>query len=93
MSVQLAMMDTAHRNGELVADPATQRTGLGKTQMMWVGRAAATHQTWLQRDEPAVVLVAEPNGFSGDAATPTDGFAGNESNFTVRTRLSRQGLW
>jgi hypothetical protein len=89
MPVQLAMMDTAHRNGELVADLATQRSGLGKTQMMRVSWAAATHHTWLQRDEAAVVLVAEPYGFSGDAATS----AWNESNSSIRIRLSQQGLW
>jgi hypothetical protein len=42
MPVQLAMMDTAHRDGELVADFATERAWLGEAQMVGVcGRTAA----------------------------------------------------
>jgi hypothetical protein len=42
MPVQLAVMDPAQRDGELIADLAAERPGLGKTQMMgFRGRAAA----------------------------------------------------
>jgi len=41
VSVDLAVMQTANRYGELVADLSPERTGLGKAQVMRVGRCAA----------------------------------------------------
>jgi hypothetical protein len=42
MPVQLAVMDPAKRDSELIADLAAERRRLGKTQMMSVrGRAPA----------------------------------------------------
>ena len=68
MSMDLAVMEPTNRHGELVADLSPERTGLGKAQMMWVGRRATTHETRLGRDEPAVLLVAQTDGLCGDAA-------------------------
>ena len=68
MSVDLPVMEPANRHGELVADLSPERTGLGKAQVMWVGRRATTHETRLGRDEPTVFFVAQPNGLCGDAA-------------------------
>ena len=69
MPVQLAVMDTANRNGELVADLAAERPRLGKAQMMGVGGGAAAHHAGLRGHELAMVLVAQPNGLGRHAAT------------------------
>lgn len=42
--MQLAVMDTAHRDRELVADLAGECPRLRKAQMVGVGRVAAAHQ-------------------------------------------------
>src|SRR3984957_15105068 len=62
MPVQLSMVDTAHRNGELVADLAPERAWLGKAQMVGVCGQTAAHQAGLGGDEVAVVLVAQADG-------------------------------
>jgi hypothetical protein len=46
-AVQLAMMSTAERYGELVADFEPERSGLRKPQVMRVGRLAAADQAGL----------------------------------------------
>src|ERR1019366_10544298 len=63
MTVQLAMMDTAHRDSELVADFAPERAWLGKAQMVGVCGRTAAHQAGLGGDELAMVLVAQTDGF------------------------------
>ena len=68
MSVDLAVMKPANRHGELVADLSPERTGLGKAQVMWVGWRAAAHEARLGRDEPTVLLVAQPDALCRDAA-------------------------
>ena len=73
MPVQLAVMDAAHRNGELVADLAAERPRLGKAQMVGIGRRAAAHQAGLRGHEFAVVLVAQPNGLGRHVATADAG--------------------
>ena len=45
--MQLPMMTAAERHGELVADFETQRSGLGKPQVMRIGRLPATDQAGL----------------------------------------------
>src|SRR3984957_18338335 len=62
MPVQLSMVDTAHRDGELVADLAPKRAWLGKAQMVGVCGQTAAHQAGLGGDELAVVLVAQADG-------------------------------
>ena len=62
MPVQLAVMQAAYRDGELVADLAAERPRLGKTQMVGIsGRSAANH-AGLRGHELSVVLVTQPNG-------------------------------
>jgi hypothetical protein len=47
MPVQLAMMDTAHGDSELVADFTAERARLGKAQMVGVCGKTAAHQAGL----------------------------------------------
>ena len=68
MSMDLAVMEPTDRHSELVADLSPERTGLGKAQVMRVGRCATAHEARLGRDEPAVLLVAQADGLCGDAA-------------------------
>src|SRR4029079_10602706 len=75
MPMDLAVMQPANRDRELVADLAPKRTGLGKAQVMWVGRRAATYEARLGRDEPAVLFVAQADGLCGDAAATDVEFA------------------
>ena len=68
MSVDLAVMEPTDWHGELVADLSPERTGLGKAQVMWVGRRATAHEARLGRDEPAVFFVAQADGLCRDVA-------------------------
>ena len=61
-------MEAAYRHGELIADLSPERTGLGKAQVMWVGRCATAHEARLGRDEPAVFFVAQADGLCRDVA-------------------------
>ena len=45
--MQLAMMAAAERHGELVADFEAKGSGLGKAQVMRIGRLPAADQTGL----------------------------------------------
>ena len=45
--VQLTMMVAAEGYGELIADFQAQGPGLGKAEVMWVGRLAPADQAWL----------------------------------------------
>src|ERR1700679_1376691 len=58
-AMDLAMMAAAQRHRELVADLAAERTRLCKTQMMRVGRRAATDQAGLLHHEAKVLAVAK----------------------------------
>ena len=58
MSMDLAVMEPTDRHGELVADLAPKRTGLGKSEMMRIGGCAATDDAGLAGHELAVILVA-----------------------------------
>ena len=57
-AMQLAVMDSANRDGELVAHPVSKRTRLGKREVMRIRRHAAAHKAGLPQDEPEVVLIA-----------------------------------
>ena len=50
--MQLPMVTAAERYGELVADLETQRSGLGKPQVMWVRRLMAADKARLRSDKP-----------------------------------------
>jgi hypothetical protein len=39
--VEFAVMATAKRDGELIADLATERAALGEAKVVWVGRRPA----------------------------------------------------
>jgi hypothetical protein len=72
--VQLAMVEAANRDGEFVADFASERARLGKTKMMRFGRGAATHDAGLPRDKFAVFLIAQADRLSWQASSAADGF-------------------
>jgi hypothetical protein len=59
--MQLAMVGPADRHDELVAHSASERTRLGKGQVMRIGWHTAAHETCLPQDEFPVVLVAQAN--------------------------------
>ena len=59
MTMQLAVMATAERHGELVADLAAERPALGKAQVMGVGRFTAADQTSLLRHKAHMVAIAD----------------------------------
>jgi hypothetical protein len=58
LPVELAMMQAAYRNRELIADFAPQRSRLHKAKMVRIGRLAAAHDAGLLGHELEVVLVA-----------------------------------
>ena len=60
--MELPMMDTAERNGELVADLEPQRPGLGKAQVMGIGWRAAAQKAWLRCDKSQMLSVAMASG-------------------------------
>jgi hypothetical protein len=74
MPVQLAVMDPAQRDSELIADLAAERPRLGKTQMMSVRGRAPANQAGLGGYVSAVVLIAQANGLGWDPTTAGAGF-------------------
>jgi hypothetical protein len=52
------MVGAAKGNRELVADPAAQRTWLGKSQMVGVRRSSSAQETRLRRDELKMRAIA-----------------------------------
>ena len=59
VAVNLAMMSTAERDGEFVADLAPERTMLGKANVVRICGLPSADQAGLRRDELQVVLVAK----------------------------------
>jgi hypothetical protein len=68
MSVQFTMVGPTQGNCELITYLAAERPGLGKTQMVGIGRPAAAHQAWLGGNEFSMVVVAQANGLGRHAA-------------------------
>src|SRR5438552_2905664 len=62
--MQLAMMDSADRNGELVAHASSECTWLCKREVMRIGGYAAAHKAGLPEHEPAVLPIAQANRFA-----------------------------
>jgi hypothetical protein len=62
-TMHLAMVSTAERDREFVADFASKCTRLGKAKMVGVGGRAAAKQAGLRRYEPYVLAVAKPARF------------------------------
>ena|ERR1700730_188755 len=58
VTMQLAMMSTAQRDGELVTDPAAQCSVLRKTQMMGVARLTSADHASLLRDKSHMIAIA-----------------------------------
>ena len=81
--VQLAVMPAAERDGELVADLEAQGSGLGKPQVMRIGRLPAADEAGLCGDKPQMGLVAQPPEFSDGENALVDPVAG--------TRLGEEG--
>ena len=68
------MMDPTDWNGELIADLASQGSGLGEAQMMGVGGRSTADQARLPRHVLAMVLVAHPDGLGRNSAAGRSGF-------------------
>jgi|SRR5271165_2862571 len=58
------MMHPADRNGELVAHAAPECARLCKGQVVRIRWRAAADKAWLTQYESAVILIAQPNGFT-----------------------------
>ena len=56
--MQLAMVQSADRHGELIADLATEGSGLGEAKVMRLGRQAAADQARLLRNELSMLRIA-----------------------------------
>jgi hypothetical protein len=69
--MQLAVMEPANRDDELVAHAASECTRLCKREVMRIRGHAAAHKAWLPQHEFPVVLIAEANSL----AQSTDGAA------------------
>ena len=59
VAVNLAMMSTAERDSELVADLAPERAILGKANVVRISGLPFTDQAGLRRDKLQVVFVAK----------------------------------
>ena len=59
--MQLAMVGPADRHDELVTHSASERTRLGKGQVMRIGWHTAAHEARLSQHEFAVVLISQTN--------------------------------
>src|SRR5262245_55119951 len=60
--MQLSMMPTAERHGELIADFETDGSRLCKAQVMGIGRLPAADKAWLGGNEFQVCLVPQSFG-------------------------------
>jgi hypothetical protein len=60
-TVEFAVVEATERNGELIADPATEGARLSKAQMVRIGRRTTAHEARLACDKLAVLLVAQPD--------------------------------
>jgi hypothetical protein len=56
----VAVMRSAKRHGEFVADLSSYRPRLRKAEMVGVGGTSAANQTWMRCDEFEMALVAMP---------------------------------
>jgi hypothetical protein len=71
--MQLAMVETANWDGELVADFSPKRSRLRETKMVRLGRHSPANDAGLPCYEFAMLPVAEANGFSRDAPAAARG--------------------
>src|SRR6516165_5272503 len=66
--MQLAMMDPAYRNDELVAYAASERSWGWEGEMVRIRRHPATDEARLPQYESSVILIAQAHGLSQSAA-------------------------
>jgi hypothetical protein len=62
--MQLAVMEPANRDDELVAHAASECTRLCKREVMRIRRNAAAHEARLSHHELPVILIAQANRFA-----------------------------
>ena len=62
IAVNLAMMSTAERHGELIADFKTQGSGLRKPKVMRIGRLTAADEAGLRGHESQMGFVTQTPG-------------------------------
>ena len=70
------MVEAADGNGVFVADLAAERTRLGEANVVRFARGPPAHDAGLGCDIFAVLLVAKPDRFDGDARRRPSGFCG-----------------
>jgi hypothetical protein len=97
--VELAMMGAAEGDGELVADLAAERLGLGEADVVGVGRDGAAENARLRRHVAEMVLVAEATGFAEgegalvDPATTLGGLDASEAGSIDQRHRLRDIGW
>ena len=62
--MQLAVVNPADRDNELVAHPASEGAGLCEGEVMRVGRHTAAHEASLSQHESPMVLIPQANRFA-----------------------------
>ena len=72
--MNLAMMPTAERHRELVADLASDSARFGKAEMVCIARQATAHQTGLARHMPDVLAIPQATRFRNDQCSSIDRF-------------------
>ena len=70
VTMKIPMVQPADWDCVFVADLSAESTGLSEPNVMGLGWRAAAHRAWLGRDELAVLLVAQANGFRRNATAP-----------------------
>src|SRR5262249_5826031 len=96
-AVELAMVQAAERNGELVADLAAERELLGEAHVVWLGGLASANQAGSGGDVLEMLLVAEPPGFRAREDTLVDAGGGAllrlQTRHWLRPGLRATGRW
>jgi hypothetical protein len=57
-AMERAMVTTAKRNSELIADPSSQSARLGESHVMGITWLPSAYEAGLRSDEPQVLTVA-----------------------------------
>ena len=83
--MQLTMMTAAERDGEFITDFKANRSGLGKPQVMRIGRLTAADETGLGGHKPQMGFVAQAFGF-GDSENALVDAAGDKIGGCLRRK-------
>src|SRR5271165_280460 len=91
--MQLAVVDPADRDDELVAYPSPKCAGLCEREVMRVGGHPAAHEARLAQHESPVILIAPANRFSQstDCIAARLPLAGPHRCFLAGPRVRRAG--